>query len=297
MLVYIFLFLIVFCLLQIGTHKLFKSFNLYKLVYIIIFLFSAFRFDVGYDFPLYYKLVTKQHKFIDAQLDRLEPLSKALIELSYDTGFFQLFFILTSFIIVFFTYKTIKKNSTDRIISTLIFLSFPIFFFNSLSIVRQYVAVSLMFFSYTYIKSRKLIPFLVITFFAFLFHKSAIVAIPLYWIYNLRFKNIHFFILFVASFFSAKLLYLLVAALLPDYIIYLDKNVGVGGDKILLVFQLIGFFMLFFIDRKKNNSDYRFYTNTFFIGLFIWSSLAPTGMQDSGAAYILRCFLSCLFQK
>ncbi|MBD0831210.1 EpsG family protein [Aestuariibaculum sediminum] len=295
MILYILFYFIIFCFL-INYNRSFKL-KYFNYCYSLVFLFSAFRFDVGYDFPLYYGWIKGDYKFIEDQLNRLEFLSRSLVVFSHDIGFYQLFFIITSFIIIYLTYRSIKEYSSDYVISTLVFLSFPIFFFNSLSIIRQYVALSIVFYSFKYIRSRVLFKFLSCIFIAFLFHKSAIVAIILYWVYNIKFKNVHFLIIYISGFFSSQLIYILVKSLFPYYLPYLDQNIGVGGDKILLAFQVIGLFILFFVDKKQNDYNYRFYLNTFFIGLFIWSSLAPYGHAGFRGALYFMVFFILLFPE
>lgn len=295
MFLYILFFIFIFFLLtQFVKTSNIKYFN-YS--YLIIFLISGLRFDVGYDFPLYYGWIKGDINFLEDQLDRLEFFSRSLVVFSHDINFYQLFFIVTSFFIVFSTYKVIKENSNDYVISTLVFLSFPIFFFNSLSIIRQYVALSIVFYSFKYIKSRNLLKFMISIAVAFLFHKSAVVALVLYWVYNIKLKNIHFLIIFLGGFFSSKLVYILVENFIPYYLIYLDRKIGVGGDKILLAFQVIGLFILFFVDKKQNDYSYRFYLNTFFIGLFIWSSLAPYGHAGFRGALYFMVFFILLFPE
>ncbi|CAH8282820.1 EpsG-like putative glucosyltransferase [Mariniflexile fucanivorans] len=292
MFIYILFFIVVFLLLEAGKYKIVEGVNFYWLAYFFIFIFSAFRFDVGYDFEMYYNLIEGKSRWLEAQLNRFDFLSRELVIFSSYIKFTQFFFIVSSFLIMFLTYKVIKRESKDFVISTLVFLSFPIFFLNSFSIVRQYMALSIVFYSLRYISSRKLLYFLIAIFVAVFFHKTAIVAIVLYWIYNLKLKNIHFIIIFIGGFFSSKLLYFLVEYLLPHYLKYLDENVGVGGDKLLLLFQIIGFFILFFVDKKKEDLVYNFYINTFYVGLFIWSSLAPYGHAGyRGALYFIVFFI------
>tara|TARA_R110000868_G_scaffold343960_4_gene604930 strand:- start:1038 stop:1466 length:429 start_codon:yes stop_codon:yes gene_type:complete len=79
---------------------------------------------------------------------------------------------------------------------------------------------------------------------------------------------------------------------MPQYLQYLDKRIGVGGDKLLILFQVIGFFILFITNKKKENLNYNFYVISFFMGLFIWSSLAPYGHAGfRGALYFTAFFI------
>ncbi len=295
MIVYIIFFLLIVILLQLGKWNTVKGINFYKVTYILIFLFCAIRFDVGYDFMHYYDVLTKNMKFYEASFNRLEYLNQKIIIFSQFIGFPQIYYIVTSYIIVFFTYKAIKINSNNFVISTLVFISFPIFFFNSLSIIRQYVAVAIIFYAFQFIKQRKLIKFLLAIGIAFLFHKSAIIGVLLYWLYGLNFKNIYLYILFILSFFSSELIFLLVKEILPHYAMYLERKIGIGGDKILLIFQMIAFLLLFLINKNRDDKDYNFYIFTFFVGIFIWSSLAPYGHAGyRGAMYFIVFFILLL---
>jgi hypothetical protein len=272
-----------------------KGVNFYRLTFIIIFLFSALRFDVGYDFMYYQTILDKSIKHYNNMFDRLEYFNKIIINFSQDINFLQLYFIATSFLIVFLIYKTLKLYSKDFVISTLVFLSFPIFYFNSFSIIRQFVAISIVFYSFKFVKSKKLFPFLASIFIAFFFHKSAVIALPIYWIYGLKLKNIHFIIIYFVGLFSSEIAYYAVKYIIPEYMIYLEKRIGVGGDKLLIVFQIIGFFLLFLVNKKKGDKNYNFYITSFFIGLFIWSSLAPYGHAGfRGGLYFIIFFILLL---
>jgi hypothetical protein len=296
MIIYIFFFLIVFALLRIQQIQKVRGLNFHALAYVIIFLLCALRFDVGFDYTYYYELLTKQADFYEDKFLRLEYMNQFLINISQNMGFPQFYFILTSFIIVFCTYQAIKRHSKDFVISTLIFLSFPIFFLNSLSIIRQYVAICIVFYGFRYIQNRKLFPYLITITIAILFHKSAVIGIVLYWIYNRRIKNIYYMILYFAGLFSSKLAYLVVAYIFPQYLKYLDRKIGTGGDKVLLLFQLIGLILLLLVDSKKMAfKNYNFYMTSFFIGLFIWSSLSSYGHAGfRGALYFMVFFILLL---
>mgnify|MGYP000566093088 CR=1 FL=1 len=162
MLVYIILVLLVFILPLIGKIRIMKGVKVhgYTAAFIVIFGFCALRFDVGYDYSMYYGLIEGNFKFYNDQINRIEFLSRQLILFSNYSGFYQFFFVISSFVITFFFYKTIKKNSSDIWLSILIFISFPIFFFVSLSIVRQYMAVAILFYSFNFIKQRKFCSYL-----------------------------------------------------------------------------------------------------------------------------------------
>jgi len=231
-------------------------------------------------------------KFYEDQFNRLEFLNQKLISLCHALDFPQLFFIVTSFIIVYLTYRTVKRHSCNIMLSTLIFLSLPLYFLNSLSIIRQYVAVSIIFYAYTFIKERQLLKFLLAALLAALFHKSAIFAVVLYWLYDLKLTTVHYVILFFLGLVSSSLSYNLVELIAPQYLTYLDRKVGVGGNMILLLFQLAGFFMLFTIPKLTVRKSNLFLLTSYYTGLLIWSSLSEYGHAGiRGGLYFMVFFI------
>lgn len=293
MLTYIFFYLTVFSLLWLNTKNT-KNFFFGKIAFIMLFIMSALRFDVGWDYGSYYNLIQKNIEFYDAQLGRLEPLNQLLIKISQYFEFTQFYFITTSLIICFYFYRTLKNYSSNFAVSSLLFLSLPIFFFSSLAIIRQFTALAIVFYAFRYVESRQLFKFLICLTIATLFHKSAIIAFPLFYLFLWK-PHVSFFpIIYILGFFSSDLLYWLVENLLPQYLKYLDKSIGEGGDKVLILFQLLGLFFLFFINRLKEQKNLNnFYFIAFFIGLFVWSSLAKYGHAGfrGGLYYIVFCLL------
>ncbi|WP_133126210.1 EpsG family protein, partial [Vibrio breoganii] len=70
------------------------------------------------------------------------------------------------------------------------------FIFNG---IRQAVALSLVFFSFRYIESRKLVPFLLIIAFAYLFHRSVLLVAPIYFVYKLNLSKFQLYMLIAIS--------------------------------------------------------------------------------------------------
>ncbi len=281
MLVYILFVIFIFILPKMGKIKILKGLKVkgFTLAFIVIFILSALRFDVGYDYSMYYELIEGNIRWYTDQINRIEFLPRQLIVFSNFIHFYQFFFILTSFLITFFFYKGIKENSEDKWISTLIFVCFPLFYFMSLSIVRQYLAVAILFYSFKYIKQRQIWRYLAVVTLCFFIHKSFILALPLYFLYgNLINKKI-ILAIFILSFFSSDLLAFVIQLFSERYSIYFTRISGEGGNLMLLVFQFIGLLLLPLVYnfRDKNDKDFNFYLLTYFIGLFIWASLSKFG--------------------
>ena len=281
MLIYIIFIIAIFILPKLGKIKVVKGIKIYGFTtaFILIFIFCALRFDVGYDYSMYYELIGSNIKYYNAQIERIEYLSRQIILFSNYINFFQFFFILTSFIITYFFYKTIKENSLDKWLSTLIFVCFPIFFFLSLSVVRQFMVVAIAFYCFKFIKKRKFWSYLIIILLSAFIHKSSILALPIYFLYGNFINKKWIVLIYVLGFFSSEILAFFIKLTSERYSIYLDKIAGEGGDLILIFFQILGLFLLplVFNFRDKEDKDFNFYLLTYFVGLFIWASLSKFG--------------------
>jgi hypothetical protein len=281
MLIYIVFILAIFILPNLGKIKIVEGIKIYGFTaaFILIFIFCAIRFDVGYDYSMYYELIEGNIKYFTAQINRIEYLPRQLVLFSSYIKFYQFFFIVTSFIITYFFYKSIKENSEDKWLSTLIFVCFPIFFFMSLSVIRQFIAIAIIFYSFKFIKRREFWKYLAVIICCFFIHNSSILALPIYFIYgNFINKKIIVFI-YLLGFFSSKTLAFLIELSSERYSIYLNEIKGDGGSLILIFFQVLGLFLLPLVYnfRDKEDKDFNFYLLTYYIGLFIWASLSKFG--------------------
>lgn len=281
MLVYIIFILLVFVLPKLGKIKVTKGIKIYgyTATFFLIFIFCALRFDVGYDYSMYYNFIEGNIRWFDDQINRVEYLPRQLILFSNFIGFYQFFFIVTSFAITWFFYKAIKVNSKDKWLSTIVFVCFPLFFFMSLSIIRQYVAVALVFYSFKFIKQRNFFYYFSIIFLCYFIHKSSILALPIYFLYGNFVNKKIILLLFVLSFFSSEFLAFFIKLTSERYGIYLGRISGEGGNLILIFFQVLGLFLLPLVYnfRDKEDKEFNFYLLTYYIGLFIWASLAKFG--------------------
>jgi len=93
MLYYTLFFISVIISLHLKQTTLISGFKIngLQLCFFIIFLFSALRFDVGYDYSMYYKLIEGKIRFLEQQLNRLEFLGRSLVIFSHKINFEQFF--------------------------------------------------------------------------------------------------------------------------------------------------------------------------------------------------------------
>lgn len=99
----------------------------------------------------------------------------------------QLWLIVTSaFFFIAFS-KFIYENSETPVYSY--FMFFTIFGTFQMTGVRQSCAMAVFMFAYQYIKKKKLFKYLLMIGLAYLFHKSAIVLLPIYWFKNRKVRR------------------------------------------------------------------------------------------------------------
>lgn len=96
----------------------------------------------------------------------------------------------TSFIIVVSFSFYIYKNSKIYWFSLLIFFALRMYG-ESMCLIRQYIAVSIILFAYNEIKENRLIRFIIIVLLASTIHTSALVVLPMFWISKIKFEKIY----------------------------------------------------------------------------------------------------------
>lgn len=162
-----------------------------------------------------------------------------------------------------------------------VFYSFPLFYFPSLSIMRQWVAISIIFFSYKYIEDKKILNFFLCILIAGLFHKTAFLLGILYFISYLNIKKESLLFLFFISFFSKGFLEKLLLLDLPvisKYKVYVLTSLGRGGRIIffLIILLYFGILITIYLDKKfyEQNKNVIIYTC---FGCYIYIALIDLG--------------------
>ena len=268
----IFYIILTLVLLLLTVFNKYISINKrYNLFWIILFIVSAFRYDVGYDYNSYLEII------INHEYGRFEFIPRMFGIISSYFNNPQIFFFLSSLFIIYFFYETIKKNSPDILLSSFIFYSVPIFFLETIDLVRQFMAISVIFYTIKYIEKRSLIKFLIFIFIAILCHRSAILFLPFYFMFNLKLRYTHIIILYILSFFLSSLLYKII-----DYTNFYNNILlghHTGGNKLNILVNIMFLFVLTF---KSKIDDFRF--NIVMVGVILYNLLVDfghTGMRVS----------------
>ena len=170
---------------DLNTGKLNKYKFMYFCSFVILFVFSAIRYDVGFDYSYTYTKFYNQ-LVLGYNVTHFEPLFLLLNKFVYcvfDNVDFV--FIISSFITVGLMFKTIKKQSSIIPLSVFLLIGSR-FYFYSFTQVRQYIAIAIFIYSLQFIIEGKFFKYIIHILIASMFHKLALAYIPLYFVRNIR---------------------------------------------------------------------------------------------------------------
>ena len=267
---FIYILFIFFLLLSFFIpHNKHKNY-LFSILLLII--FSAIRYDVGTDFQTYLNVTSGSTDIRISNFMLFEPLNVFLITVGYWIKSPQFYFITGALITNMLIYFTIKKYSTDKILSIMCYVGFPMLYLESMNIIRQFIAISIIIYSVRYIFDEKPFRFMLSVLIAVLFHFSAIIAVPLYYIYKKAFTAKQNLLLLIVSFFAGKLTMTLLA-MLPYFskLSYYLKTQQEGYFIVFVVSVILSLIHIMFYERLvAKDSRQVFYLGAFNFGLSVF---------------------------
>lgn len=179
---------------QTKILQLYPKRTLFFLSFMPLYLISAFRYGVGVDFHSYTWIFNALN--VTGEETHVEGLYIALNRL---IGFFSTnpagLFIVTSAIILVFFALGIYENSDNLTLTLFLFITLGYFFYSMISI-RHFMALGIYFYAQKFMKRQEFFPFLALILLASGFHKIALIAIPIYFVFTQRYKVSHFAIMF-----------------------------------------------------------------------------------------------------
>lgn len=266
--------------------------------FFILLVFIIIRFDVGWDYRWYYVL-GEQQKLIRLPLLintdsfseyyhygvgvfdylRCELLTKFIYKITWFLKFPPEFAIgIHAFLMLYFFKKGLENFKLETNITWIIFYTFPLFYFSFFSLIRQGVAICIVFYSYKYIKEKNFLKYIFYILLAFFFHKSAFIMLFAYFLQFLRLKEKYKYFLFgllIISIFCEKIIQFILTnihiPIIYGYRAYFVPQEGISGTKIyylILVIYIYIFVLTIFNSAfiKKNYTLINYYT----IGSFIY---------------------------
>ncbi|WP_407484928.1 EpsG family protein [Acinetobacter baumannii] len=201
-------------------------------------------------------------------------------------------FLSTSFFIVFCYLYIIRKYSRDYVFSVFLYITLGIytFFFNGL---RQGLAMAIFATATPALIKREPIKYFLIIFIASLFHISALLMIPFYFIVNFKVKiEIKAITIFLLSFLGSKFAIEFLSSSNDRYEHYTQAADNAGGYWTLSFYSLLGVVFYFLGSKIRNiNLEYNILEQFFICGLALVLPLALLGTDPSGPQRLLYYFV------
>lgn len=213
-----------------------------------------------------------------------------IISLFTDNPFWLILF--SSIIILSGYYYSIRKYSPFVWLSVILYMMGP--YIQSIYVLRQHMAMSILLFSYPYIIEKKIVHFFFISLLAFSIHQSAIVFLPLYFLYRIKsMRNLIIIggvLLVIAITNLDYIVELFVQRFLTDYIYYLKGEETNWKMCALLSSVLVLRVWIMKSTFLKDGID-RLLSLILFIGVFV----SYLGIGLPGVSRLNMYYSTCLF--
>ena len=269
--------LLIICCIIFGFSK-YKTKDNSLYIYFLILFFSAFRYQTGYDYGNYLETI-----LLEGKEEKFEIIVQWIIRLSRATHF-QVFFSLTSFLVLYPIYKLSKKYSVDPSLTLIVYILFPVFFLESLSIIRNAVAISLTLLAIDKYIEKSYLKAFIFYICAIGFHLSAIVAIILLILYRLKLSRNILVVLYFFSFLISPVILKIISSFhseagllfkLSNYAA--NGKIGAGASMAILI-NAIGIMCLVFWNRIENlNNNNKLWLMYSMVGVICWNSFSFEG--------------------
>jgi len=249
-----------------GKFVIYRSHGYLSLVFLWLFFVSAFRgnFTSDYDHYVNWFNIIKElslrdilHHIISNNFITSEGGFKILLKgLSLITDNGVIVAIATTWIILWGYLKVIKDYSVAKWFSILLFVSIGQYY-TSFNLTSQILAVSITFLAAKYLYSREFKKYVLMIIFATLFHLSALIMLPFYFILNFRLNKKNVIIIIFAFIFGMLFLDNIVTVGIKYFYKYYEINRGYGmtgmNYKIAIAPIAVFIFVLFF--RRSINKE------------------------------------------
>lgn len=184
-----------------------------------------------------------------------EPLFQLIVRLAGQAGFdFVLVQALYCVLGYTFLLLCIRDYSANFAFSVILYVGMGFYMLLGMNQIRQFVALMILLYAYRYIPQGKFIPYAVLTVVAMLFHETAIVMLPVYFILRINLRATHFIaaiaVLAPINLFHNQILTLLFRLFKPQYLGTAYQTRGLYLD-ITTTFMSLAVCILLFVYRKR----------------------------------------------
>lgn len=243
--------------------------------FILLFFISTFRGDFTTDYTNYSILFNtyNNYDFLDIfTVGFYQEIGYVLLNrvIGIFTSNEIYLFAVTTFIILFGFYHHISRYSVNIWLSVIMFVTVGSYY-TSFNITRQILAAAIIFIGSKFLYERKFFKFLWVVILASLFHKTALIMIPFYFILNFRINLRNIFLISAGSaviiYFFQDILYILQNFGIYDN--YTGQSYGMTGASFAnavlpIALAIFSLFNSKKLDSKNNNTHRIWFNATIF---------------------------------
>lgn len=259
-------------------------------VFALLIFFVGFRYETGYDWAMY-------RNFFEFNTfhDGIEFGYVFFIKfLRYFFDDYQSLFFFTALVTYTFLYFGIKKYTKHTGIALILFLLIPGFFLNSLTIIRQELAIAIAFYAFSFLVDRKFLNYFILMVLAFSIHYSiAIVLIThlIVWKYAPKVKYSFYYFLILLSLLFLKfnigsLVYYFAQG--ARYEFY-QSGESVSFLKIFIL-NFLAIVYVYFSPKIIDKSKYNIYIVAFVVVNVVYLNVFSSVIALSRIAYYFKIF-------
>lgn len=248
-------------------------------IFLILFALSACRQNVGND---YAKYVEFMHLVNSNAYVPTEPGFNLLVKIIYGISGFEnhlLVFAVYAFVTIFLFLLAIYEQSDEFPITYFLFMMLG-YYFQTFSTVRYYLALAIAFYSMKFVIRKQWGRFVLLIVLGSFFHKSLLVALPLYFLASVTWKKWQLALigLFCTTFLFLQDFYLQVVVFL--YPTYEDTEYLEGGTSYINILRCMAVLVLSLLYYKKHirgdrRFQFYFYLNLGALVLYTFCSFLP----------------------
>lgn len=255
------LFYITFFFISTFFYKLYNKSNskiFLVLSFSIPMLIGGLRYKVGTDYELYLMLYNNNSK-VDWGFQIINYIAKLFNNP-------QILFFIYNFLTLFFVFKGMK-NIKQSYRSLAYFCFLFIFYTSSFNIMRQMLAVSIIFYAYKYIDEKNFKKYCFWVFIATCFHNTAALCLLLYFLINTKNKKIVFWymliLIFIVLNYESLIILLGKIPFLSKFVRYQEYTGKQSFNNYSFYFEfIVTIYMLIFykrlINKNQSNQNYIF---------------------------------------
>lgn len=285
------LFVAIIIALLILNSAIKTSINIFQLfVFALLVFFVGFRFETGYDWAMYRNFF-EYNTFHDGIEFGYVFFIKIL---RYFFDDYQSLFFFTALATYIFLYFGIKKYTTHTSIALVLFLLIPGLFLNSLTIIRQELAIAICFYAFSFLVDRKFLNYFILMLLAFSIHYSVAIVFFTHlvvWQYapKVKYKFYYFLIFFSLLFLKFNIGNLVYYFAQGARYEFYQSGESVSLLKIFIL-NFLALLYVYFSPRIIDKSKYNIYIVAFIVMNVVYLNIFSSVIALSRIAYYFKIF-------